>query len=635
MKAVGHRSSLVALCLLLGACQSSDEPGSLRLGLLTSQVKLTSSTPADTNTAGIAVAIDGDTAVVGEFLDDATGSNAGAAHVFVRQAGGGWAHQAKLTAPDGAAGDQLGRGVAISGDTVIVGSSGDDDGGGSAGSAYVFVRSGTSWSMQQKLTASDAKAGAYFGWAVAIDGNLAVIGAYGDGSNKAKAETGAVYAFVRSGTSWSEEQKLVASNGAPGDRFGWSVSLDGSTAAVGAYWADPVATSSGAVYVFNRGSSGSWSETQMLTASDAAAGDYLGFDVSISGSTVVAGAYQADAGSTGDVGAAYVFVKGATSWTEQQKLTPSDGSALDWFGFSVAVEGDQVIVGSLFEDTKAQNAGSVYVYGRSGTVWSQQQKLLAADGAAADWFGYTVALSNGRAIVGAGHNDWGGYTDAGAAYVFAPGSVTLDSALPDQTVDTLAPDQTVDTLAPDQTVDTLAPDQTVDTLAPDQTVDQAGPSPDQAVPAPDQGTPSPDQAVPTPDQGIPPVDQTVPTPDQGTPAPDQTVPTPDQGTPTPDQTVSTPDRGTPTPDLGTPSPDATPTDAGVNEGGGDTGGGVADTGGGVVDSGSDLPLPGDRAQKDSDSGCDCRVGASRAGAAPLLLLGLGLLVPLTRRRRRR
>jgi hypothetical protein len=270
-------------------------------------------------------------------------------------------------------------------------------------------------------------------------------------------------------------------------------------------------------------------------------------------------------------------------------------------------------VGSLFEDTKAQNAGSVYVYGRSGTVWSQQQKLLAADGAAADWFGYTVALSNGRAIVGAGHNDWGGYTDAGAAYVFAPGSVTLDSAVPDQTVDTLAPDQTVDTLAPDQTVDTLAPDQTVD---------QAGPSPDQAVPAPDQAVPTPDQTVPSPDQGTPAVDQTVPSPDQGTPAVDQTVPSPDQGTPTPDR--------------GTPSPDATPTDAGVNEGGGDTGGGVADTGGGVVDSGPDLPLPGDRAPKDSgDSGCDCRVGASRPGAAPLLLLGLGLLVPLTRRRRRR
>lgn len=627
MKAVGRRS-LLAVCLLLGACQSSDEPGSLQLGLFTSQVKLTSPDPASYDELGLAVAIDGDTAVVGELFDDSKGNNAGAAHVFVRQPSGAWAHQAKLTAADGAADDRFGRGVAISGETVIVGSSRDDDGGADAGAAYVFVRSGTSWSQQQKLTASDAKDGAFFGWSVAVDGNVAVIGAYGDGANKAKAETGAAYAFVRSGTSWSEEQKLTASDGAPGDRFGWALDLDGGTAAIGAYLDDTSALGTGSVYIFNRGT-GVWSETQKLVASDAAAGDDMGFDVSINAGTVVAGAYQAEAGSLQDVGAAYVFVKSGSSWIEQQKLSPSDGAALDWYGFSVAVEGDQALVGSLFEDTKAQNAGTVYVWSRSGTVWSQQQKLLAADGAATDWFGYSLGLSNGRAIVGAGLDDWGGYTDAGAAYIFAPGSVTPDSAVPDQTVDTVVPDQTVDTFSPDLTVDTLAPDQTVDTVAPpDQgvpSVDQATPAPDQGTP-PDLGTPAPDQGAPAPDQGAPSADQAVPSPDQGTAAVDQGTPAVDQAVAMLDQGPPTPDRGTP--DRGTPSPDATPTDTAVAEGGGDTGGGV-------LDSGPDLPTAGDKAPQEKDSGCDCRVGASRPGAPPLLLLVLGLLVPLARRRRRR
>jgi len=326
-----------------------------------------------------------------------------------------WFQQAKLTASDAAAGDSLGVSVAVSGDTAVVGAHGDD---GSAGSAYVFVRSGGAWTEQQKLTASDADTGDQFGRSVAVSGDTAVVGAYTDDTS-AGSNAGSAYVFVRSGGAWTEQQKLTASDAVENDELGWSVAVSGDTVVAGAWFDDtPAGTSAGSAYVFVR-SGGAWTEQQKLTASDAAANDQLGSSVAVSGDTVVAGA-TGDTTAAGQLaGSAYVFVRSGATWTEQQKLTASDAAAFDVFGIAVAVSGDTVVAGAFFDDTPAgQNAGSAYVFVRSGGVWTEQQKLTASDATAFDVFGGVVAISGDTAVVGAHVDDIPGKANAGSAYVF-------------------------------------------------------------------------------------------------------------------------------------------------------------------------------------------------------------------------
>ena len=210
-----------------------------------------------------------------------------------------WSEQQKLTASDAAPNDDFGTSVALSGDTAVVGAPFDDDAGSASGSAYVFVRSGTRWSQQQKLTASDAAPNDDFGLAVAVSGDTAVVGAIGD--DDAGRVSGAAYVFVRSGTRWSQQQKLTASDAASNDLFGISVAVSGDTAVVGARGDDDAGgVNSGAAYVFVR-SGTRWSEQQKLTASDAAAGIRFGNSVAVSGDTAVVGAFEDDS--------AYVFVR--------------------------------------------------------------------------------------------------------------------------------------------------------------------------------------------------------------------------------------------------------------------------------------------------------------------------------------
>jgi len=207
------------------------------------------------------------------------------------------AQEAKLTASDAAAGDQFGINVAIDGETAVVGANTDDTAAGTAaGSAYVFVRSGVSWSQQAKLTASDAAGGDDFGVSVAISGNTIVVGA------DLNDDAGSAYVFVRSGTSWSQQAKLTAGDAASADQFGFNVGISGETVVVGAVSDDTI---TGSAYVFVR-SGTSWSQQAKLTASDAAATDNFGISVGISGDTVVSGALFDDDGGT-DSGSAYVF----------------------------------------------------------------------------------------------------------------------------------------------------------------------------------------------------------------------------------------------------------------------------------------------------------------------------------------
>ena len=268
-----------------------------------------------------------------------------------------------------------------------------------------------------KLTASDAAAGDFFGVSVAVSGDTAVVGATLDDDacpTNRLCNSGSAYVFVRSATTWIQQAKLTASDAAAEDFFGVSVSVSGDTAVVGAFADDDAGSNSGSAYVFVRSDS-TWTQQAKLTASDAAASDFFGLFVSVSGDTAVVGAPEDDdAGSSS--GSAYVFVRSGTTWTQQAKLTAGDAAAFDDFGFSVSVSGDTAVVGAPVGDGAVTNSGATYVFVRSGTTWSQQAKLTASDGALFDDFGFSVSVSGDTAVVGAHRNDDPG-VDSGSAYV--------------------------------------------------------------------------------------------------------------------------------------------------------------------------------------------------------------------------
>ena len=382
----------------------------------TQQQKLVASDAAGGDLLGSSVAISGETVVVGApDDDDAAGSRQGSAYVFVRS-GGVWSQQQKLLASDGAEEDRFGTSVAISGETVVVGAPDDDDAMGSRqGSAYVFVRSSVSWSQQQKLLASDATGGQQFGTSVAISGETVVVGAVSG--------QGSAYVFARSGGVWSQQQKLVALDAAAGDRFGESVAIssEGSIPAV-AVGAPRDDFAAGSAYVFAR-DGGSWIQEAKLVASDPAADDLFGTSVAISGETVVVGAWNDDGAASANQGSAYVFVSSGLAWIQQAKLEASDAAAGDIFGGSVAISGETIVVGASFDDG---DEGSAYVFARSGGVWSQQQKLEASDAAAGDQFGRSVAISGETIVVGARRDDGAAGADQGSAYVFVADTPPAD-----------------------------------------------------------------------------------------------------------------------------------------------------------------------------------------------------------------
>ena len=321
--------------------------------------------------------------------------------------------KAKLLASDGAASDYFGRSVSISGDYAIVGAGYDDDKGTDSGSAYIFRWDGTSWSQQQKLTASDGADSDFFGYSVSISGDYAIVGAYGDADNGSS--SGSAYIFRWDGTSWSQQQKLLASDSNAGDRFGFSVSISDDYAIVGAAYDSDKGTRSGSVYIFKQDGA-SWSQQQKITASDGSALDIFGGSVSISGDYAIVGAFFDDDKGT-DSGSAYIFKLSDTSWDQQAKLTASDGAASQIFGCSVSISGDYAIIGAYGYDGNGSSSGSAYIFRRDGTSWSQQQKLIASDGAASDYLGRTVSIGGNYAIVGAyGDDDKG--TDSGSAYIF-------------------------------------------------------------------------------------------------------------------------------------------------------------------------------------------------------------------------
>lgn len=330
-----------------------------------------------------------------------------------------WNQQAQLTADDAATNDQFGVSVAVNGDTAVVGSYLNDEAGNNNGAAYVFVRTGESWSQQAKLTASDSADFDNFGSAVAISGDTAVVGAYGDDDEFM--DSGAAYVFVRSEGVWSQQTKLVASDPGEDDNFGHMVAISGNTALVGGYLNDDAGMNSGSVYVFVR-SGVQWSEQAKLTASDAAAGDEFGNAVAIDGDTAVIGArLKAEVGA--ESGVAYVFGRSGGSWSEQAKLMPNDLAVGDRFGWAVAIGEETIVASSAKDNAGGTDSGSAYVFVRHEGGWIQQAKLMSNTLATNDQFGWSVAVSGDTALVGAYLDDEGGIDASGATYVF-----TFDTA---------------------------------------------------------------------------------------------------------------------------------------------------------------------------------------------------------------
>jgi len=395
--------------------------------LSTQQPKLLASDGAAYDRFGHSVAVSGDTAVVGADRNDEKGPDAGAAYVFVRS-GTTWIQQAKLTAADGHANDYFGVAVAISGDTLLVGAMFNDDTKSDAGAAYVFVRSGTSWTQQAKLLAADAASSKQLGISVALSGDTALVGAVEDADHGKR--SGAAYVFVRSDTSWTQQAKLTAADGAALDQFGISLSVAGNTALIGAAGDDEHGPGSGSAYVFAR-SGTSWSQQAKLTAADGAAADQFGISVAVSGDTALVGANLADARGL-DSGSAYVFVRSGTSWSQQAKLTAADGANGDNFGASVALLEDTALVGVPNDRHLGAASGSAYLFVRGGTSWSQEAKLTAADATSADLFGASVAFSDHTALVGAVcDGDLG--SSSGSAYMYTPPPRRAITAIPGKT----------------------------------------------------------------------------------------------------------------------------------------------------------------------------------------------------------
>ncbi len=375
------------------------------------QQELTASDGLALDSFGYSMSVSGNTALIGAYCRNGC---QGAAYVFVQTAGG-WTQQAELVAAGGAPGDYFGLSVSVDGDTAVIGAptkTACSLNGSYQGAAFVFVRSGTTWTQQQELTASDCASSDVFGTSVAVSGNTVLIGAPAK-TLRSNPVQGAAYVFVRSGTTWTQQQELAASDGVANQYFGSSVSLSGDTALIGA---DLMRAGQGAAYIFARAGS-AWSQQQELTAADSSEGDSFGNAVSLSGNTAVIGAD----GRTYSRGAAYVFAASGGTWTEQQELTASDGATGDLFGNSVSVSGSTVAIGAY---GRSSSRGAVYLFAPSSVVpWSQQQELAASDGAPGYGFGFSVS-TNGSSVLAGAYNQTGAGSarGMGAAYVFSQSS---------------------------------------------------------------------------------------------------------------------------------------------------------------------------------------------------------------------
>ena len=401
--------------------------------------------PSDDDFFGHSVAVDGDTAVIGAYKD---AQEPGPVYVFTRDSLGKWIQQAKLSPTGGTDYDNFGHSVAVDGDTVLVGAHEDGDNVKSPGAVHVFTRNESDeWIYQTKLTASGGAHADLFGYSVALSGNTAIIGAHQVDKDLTTTSSGAAYVFTRASGMWTETKKLTASDGAAGDQFGVSVAVDGNTVVVGADGddKDAIDTDAGAAFVFTN-DSGTWDLKVKLIASDANASDWFGSSVAVDGNTIVVGA-PGDDDNGDDSGSIYVYTRPLEGWpaspgaslTEGDKISHQGGKAYDQFGYSVSVAGDITLVGAPKDDTRYTDDGSVFVITRdSSGDWFEMIQLTAPDGGANDQFGYSVAVDSESILVGA-YAETGPNLPRGSAYVLvAPVWMDISGSGPTTTSHTVS-----------------------------------------------------------------------------------------------------------------------------------------------------------------------------------------------------
>ncbi|MHB8810870.1 MAG: FG-GAP repeat protein, partial [Desulfobulbaceae bacterium] len=319
--------------------------------------------PPDAGTGdgfGASIALFHDTLAIGAPGSDLNGTDSGAVYVFTRS-GTSWQKQAVLVAGQGSAGDRFGAGVSISGDTIVGGAPGADDKGEDSGAALVFVRSGTTWQEQTRLAANDTAAGDGFGFAVTIDGDTIAVGAPFDDTK------GSAYTFLRSAGTWQQQAKLLAySGGAAGDRFGCSVATGYYTVVVGADGDDTKAIDDGSAFVYTPYGSG-WVYQAKLVASDAAQGDRFGWSVAVGLDKALIGVNRTPGDEAARPGAAYAFIRTGSSWAEKQRFKGNNEGTDDGFGAAVALYDNFYLIGAPRETVDTLTTGAAYLFSRAET----------------------------------------------------------------------------------------------------------------------------------------------------------------------------------------------------------------------------------------------------------------------------
>jgi hypothetical protein len=402
--AVGIILLFVGICIIPGSAKDIEKPQSSievqnpilqypTAGKWTETQKLIS--PNETGRHfGISISLSGDTALIGQLFSEE-------AYVFTRN-NNTWTQQTKLIPSDAPLDGNFGYSVSLDGDTALIGVPADDG----KGSVYVFTHNGSNWTQQAKLLASDGQIYDYFGYSVSLSDDTALIGAFGDENH-----TGSAYVFIHTGTSWTQQAKLLALDGIANDWFGYSVSLFGDTALIGACAADDW---NGSAYIFARTGS-IWTQQTKLLTLDGATGHY-GESVFLDESTAIIGTPY---GGRLCSGSAYVFTGSNGTWAQQANLTANDKNINDNFGRSVCLDDDTALIGAPCDD---DSKGSAYVFTRLGNTWMQQEKLLASDGEAHDLFGWSsVSLDGETALIGTSMDE----ERNGSVYVFTQVNLTF------------------------------------------------------------------------------------------------------------------------------------------------------------------------------------------------------------------
>jgi len=363
---------------------------------------------------GSAAALRGDTALIGA---DGDSTFQGAAYFFVKQ-DGAWTQGQKIVADDGSNGEEFGYRVALDDDFAVVSAFSASIGANTAqGAVYVFTPDGGSWSQSQQLLADDAATFDNFGASVAMDASTMVVGAIG-----ASEFHGAAYIFKNAGGTWTQAQKIGADDGVPFDNFGIAAAIAGSVLFVSA----PTAAvdghnGQGAVYAFKLAGT-TWTQTQKLVASDGAAFDGFGFSLAFDGTTLLVGAT-----SSGGTGAVYAFTNDGGTWTEQQRLSADDGASGDSFGNAISLDGSRVLIGADIQTVDGDTSrGAAYLFTQANGSWTQSHKFVSSDGTTDDFFGLAVALEGATALISTLHPTIDGNSNQGAAYFYTNDTIFSD-----------------------------------------------------------------------------------------------------------------------------------------------------------------------------------------------------------------